>query len=317
MGNKQSIRNEERSSSDEGNGLTYYQIQAIQRAWRHMSKAGQVSCGRQIITKIYKNNTEIRNIFQTYVTIENLSINQMEPVEWGVLKHGEEIVNLLDYVIKNLNNIEMVEEKCEEVGRSHRKMKQYGMKEEHWDSLGEALSETIRENYGWKKNRQLLKASNILASFVVDRIRTGFIQKDGNETRISMKFSTPRKDELKKSNFKRYNSIANGELCIKDVTYSPINKKNFNKHNNIMIRAKSMDGSVNPRRRVLPGIPFSEIIKIEQRDSSSNFQRKNSTVSTRQYNKQSFFNGNRPCLCSFINDNYDFEGNIIKYKEGI
>ncbi|KIH59687.1 hypothetical protein ANCDUO_10071 [Ancylostoma duodenale] len=53
-----------------------------------------------------------------------------------------------------------------------------GMKTEHWDLLGEAITETIREYQGWKRHRESLRAANILVSFLVDRIRTGFLQRD-------------------------------------------------------------------------------------------------------------------------------------------
>uniref|UniRef100_A0A0N5C2C6 GLOBIN domain-containing protein n=1 Tax=Strongyloides papillosus TaxID=174720 RepID=A0A0N5C2C6_STREA len=297
MGNRHSIKNEERSSSDEGSGLSYYQIQAIQRAWRHMSKGGQASCGRRI--------------FQKYATSDNLPICQDKPFEWGILKHGEEIVCFLTYIIKNLGNLEAVEEKCQDVGRSHRKMKQYGMKEEHWDVFGEALSETISENYAWKKNRQLLKASNILANFVVDRIRVGFVEKEGNTIKLSVNYSIP-ENKSRDSSIKLYNTIGNGEICYKKNIHSPLETKYPINHN--LIRAKSFDTNANPKRRILPGIPNFEARKIEQQDNLHNFQRRSSTTIV-QYNRSTIFNRSRPCICNFTNIDYDLEGNITKCKE--
>uniref|UniRef100_A0A0K0EPM0 MADF domain-containing protein n=1 Tax=Strongyloides stercoralis TaxID=6248 RepID=A0A0K0EPM0_STRER len=292
MGNKQSIKNEERSSSDDDNGLSYYQIQALQRAWKHMSKAGQTSCGRQIITKIYQKNSELRVIFQRYASINNLSNYQKKPFEWGILKH------------------ELIEEKCQELGRDHRTMKQYGMKEEHWDILGEAISETICESYAWKKNRQLIKASNILTSFIIDRIRSGFIEKEGKVTKLPMKCLTP-ENKLKSLYIKRCNTIGNGDLHIKKI-HSPIHTKYYVNHN--MTRAKSFDSKENPKRRILPIIPHLDIGKIEQEDYIHNFQRRISSKII-QNNKSNIFNKSRPCICNFTNIDYDMEGNIVICKE--
>ncbi|CEF63937.1 Globin family and Globin-like domain and Globin, structural domain-containing protein [Strongyloides ratti] len=297
MGNKQSIKNEERSSSDDDSGLSYYQIQAIQRAWRHMSKAGQASCGRVI--------------FQRYATIDKLSTYREKPIEWGILKHGEEIVCFLNYIIKNLNNLELIEEKCQDLGKSHRTMKQYGMKEEHWDILGEAISETICENYAWKKNRQLLKASNILTNFIIDRIRSGFVQKEVKITKLPIKCLTP-ENKLKHLCMKRCNTIGNGEFCLKKIIHSPIRTKYSVNHN--IIRAKSVDNNENPKRRILPSIPHIETKKIEQEDYTHNFQRRISSKII-QYNKSTILNRSRPCICNFTNIDYDLEGNIIMCKE--
>ncbi|VDP45327.1 unnamed protein product [Heligmosomoides polygyrus] len=95
----------------------------------------------------------------------------------SVAKYEQDNGDLHDYcvrsVISNLDYPSRINEMCHEVGLKHRKYKTMGMKTEHWDLLGEAITETIREYQGWKRHRESLRAANILVSFLVDRIRNG------------------------------------------------------------------------------------------------------------------------------------------------
>ena len=77
----------------------------------------------------------------------------------------------------NLDHPKVIAKRCEEIGRAHRSVKVFGMKTDHLDFLGESITETVREYQGWRRHRQAVGATNIIISFVVDRIRSGKFRK--------------------------------------------------------------------------------------------------------------------------------------------
>ncbi|EYC10944.1 hypothetical protein Y032_0053g2383 [Ancylostoma ceylanicum] len=164
-----------RSKLGEPQVLTSYQKVILRTAWRHMSKSGQSSCGNIIMRRLFIRNDRIKNVFHHNTMINGiLKAEEMHSVQ----QHYKEIVGFLQFVISNLDYPSKITERCHEIGLLHRKYKEMGMKTEHWDLLGEAITETIREYQGWKRHRESLRAANILVSFLVDRIRTGFLQRD-------------------------------------------------------------------------------------------------------------------------------------------
>ncbi|PIO61660.1 hypothetical protein TELCIR_16808 [Teladorsagia circumcincta] len=131
--------------------------------------------------RLFIRNDRIKNVFHHNIMIGGL-LNMDCQESHNVQEHYTDIVQFLQYVISHLDYPSKITEKCHEIGLKHRKYKAMGMKTEHWDLLGEAITETIREYQGWKRHRESLRAANILVSFLVDRIRNGFLQRDVDET---------------------------------------------------------------------------------------------------------------------------------------
>ncbi|KAK6057791.1 globin [Cooperia oncophora] len=142
-----------------------------------MSKSGHSNCGSTIMRRLFIRNDRIKNVFHHNILIGGLLETNCQESH-NVQEHYADIVQFLQYVISHLDYPSMITEKCHEIGLKHRKYKAMGMKTEHWDLLGEAITETIREYQGWKRHRESLRAANILVSFLVDRIRNGFLQRD-------------------------------------------------------------------------------------------------------------------------------------------
>ncbi|KAK5974526.1 Globin protein 26 [Trichostrongylus colubriformis] len=168
-----------RSKSCETQILNSYQKVILRATWRHMSKSGQSNCGSTIMRRLFIRNDRIKNVFHHNIMIGGLLKANCEEAH-NVQEHYTDIVQFLEYVISNLDYPSKITEKCHEIGIKHRQYKAMGMKTEHWDLLGEAITETIREYQGWKRHRESLRAANILVSFLVDRIRNGFLQRDGS-----------------------------------------------------------------------------------------------------------------------------------------
>ncbi|WKX88162.1 hypothetical protein Q1695_008074 [Nippostrongylus brasiliensis] len=166
-----------RSKCGEVQMLSSYQKVILRTTWRHMSKSGQGNCGSTIMRRLFIRNDRVKNVFHHNIMIGGLLEPNAQETH-NLQQHYSDIVQFLQFAISNLDHPSRITEKCHEIGLKHRKYKTMGMKAEHWDLLGEAITETIREYQGWKRHRESLRAANILVSFLVDRIRTGFLQRD-------------------------------------------------------------------------------------------------------------------------------------------
>ncbi|CAJ0596364.1 unnamed protein product [Cylicocyclus nassatus] len=180
MGTSQSAEFSTRASSlrsklGEPQVLTAYQKVILQTTWRHMSKAGQSSCANTIMSRLFIRDEQIKNVFH-HNTMLNAVLGSDDTHCFQ--QHHREIIEFLQFVISNLDYPSKIAEKCHEIGVLHRKYIAMGMEAEHWDLLGEAITETIREFQGWKTHRESLRAANVIVSFVIDRIQTGFLQRE-------------------------------------------------------------------------------------------------------------------------------------------
>ncbi|KAH7698135.1 Protein GLB-26, partial [Aphelenchoides avenae] len=163
--------------------LSSYQKVILRAVWRHMSsRSGQGNCGHTVLKRLLLKHqaSTIKKVFQHASVIRGLAVfadpsSASAGQRCGMNEHALLIVQLLEFSIQNLDRPCSIALECENIGRSHRLMKRLGMRAEHWDLLGEAITETVREYQGWRQHRQALKATNVLISFIVDRLRTGFL----------------------------------------------------------------------------------------------------------------------------------------------
>lgn len=138
------------------------------------SKSSQSSCGRTILRRLNIKDKAIKTVFQHYSVLGTVFKDSKQRVSIpGYEKHAELFVELLDFVIANLDSPKIISERCEEIGRAHRRVKVFGMKLDHLDLVGESITETVREYQGWRRHRQAVGATNVVISFVIDRIRSG------------------------------------------------------------------------------------------------------------------------------------------------
>uniref|UniRef100_A0AC35GIG8 Globin family profile domain-containing protein n=1 Tax=Panagrolaimus sp. PS1159 TaxID=55785 RepID=A0AC35GIG8_9BILA len=182
------------STSDDSSNdkiLDYYQKVILCASWKHMStKASHGSCGKTVLKRFSLKDSAIKTVFQKFSVIENIFYLQEKghiaktsststSTEYcnSFEQHSKIFLDFLQFLMENLDNSKAISEKCEEIGKFHRKFKIFGLKTEHWDLFGESITETVREYQGWRKHRQAVMATNILVSFVIDRIRSGFLQR--------------------------------------------------------------------------------------------------------------------------------------------
>ncbi|PAV61280.1 hypothetical protein WR25_13790 isoform B [Diploscapter pachys] len=166
---------------------------------------GQGNCGATIIRRLLARSERIKHVFETNHLIPEAKRNESFGLEM-IRRHQSHVLQFLDYstffnkeklvtykilVISNLDNPEKISELCYAIGLQHRKYKAIGLKTDYWDMLGEAITETIREYQGWKRHRESLRAANLLASFIIDRVRAGFIHRDFLSSATSSAVSTP------------------------------------------------------------------------------------------------------------------------------
>ncbi|ETN82025.1 hypothetical protein NECAME_08232 [Necator americanus] len=148
-----------------------------------------------------------------------------------------------------------------------------GMKTEHWDLLGEAITETIREYQGWKRHRESLRAANILVSFLVDRMRTGFLQRDvvtpnGTPPYAARTVKESSDRERSKSLQDSYHGLLYRELAescpvVKDchspsASYSTDQKPKRSMPCMSTSKEARLEIQIHHRRRCLPQTPLSD-----------------------------------------------------------
>ncbi|KAE9554626.1 hypothetical protein FO519_002186 [Halicephalobus sp. NKZ332] len=165
------------SSTDEDyQVLSSYQKVVLRAAWRLMSsKSSHSSCGRTILKRLNLKDSSVKIVFQHFSVLGNVfnAMNSSKP-QCGYDKHAEIFAEFLDFIMANLDHPNKIAKRCEEIGRAHRRVKVFGMKTDHLDLVGESITETVREYQGWRRHRQAVGATNIIISFVVDRIRSVF-----------------------------------------------------------------------------------------------------------------------------------------------
>uniref|UniRef100_A0A7E4UN46 GLOBIN domain-containing protein n=1 Tax=Panagrellus redivivus TaxID=6233 RepID=A0A7E4UN46_PANRE len=91
-------------------------------------------------------------------------------------KHGAYFADFFKFLMEHLDQPEAIAARCEAIGREHRRAKPLGFKTDFWDHFGESVIETVREYHGWRRHRQAVAATNVLLSFVVDRMRAARLQ---------------------------------------------------------------------------------------------------------------------------------------------
>ncbi|KAK0425123.1 hypothetical protein QR680_009045 [Steinernema hermaphroditum] len=193
MGNARSTRS---SASRPSSGpsppkdalLNPYQKTVVQEVFSHMSmsKTGHGNCGRTVMKRLLLKDADVKHIFRNTDGFGGMIVavsTGHRRGRCGLDEHAHEVVRLLQMVLENLDAPQKIAEECERIGRMHRRLKMFGLKTEHWDLLGEAISETVREYQGWRKHREALRGANILVSVIADRLRKGFQQKEVEKRR--------------------------------------------------------------------------------------------------------------------------------------
>lgn len=140
------------------------------------SRNSHSSCGKTILKRLSLKDPSIKTVFQHFSVLGHVFNNNGGGTSRSLCsydKHAELFVELLDFIIANLDQPKIIAKRCEEIGRAHRRVRVFGMKTDHLDLVGESITETVREYQGWRRHRQAVGATNIIISFVVDRIRSG------------------------------------------------------------------------------------------------------------------------------------------------
>ena len=148
------------------------------------TKASHGSCGKTILKRLLLKDSSIKQIFQHFSVLENVFYIQEHNAKIPLRltpstsycnfeNHSKYFIEFLQFLMDNLDHPKLISDKCESIGKFHRKFKVFNLKTEHFDLWGQSISETVREYQGWRKHRQAVMATNLLVSFVVDRIRSG------------------------------------------------------------------------------------------------------------------------------------------------
>ncbi|KAH7718508.1 Protein GLB-26 [Aphelenchoides avenae] len=142
----------------------------LRAVWRHMSsRSGQGNCGHTVLKRLLLKHqaSTIKKVFQHASVIRGLAVfadpsSASAGQRCGMNEHALLIVQLLEFSIQNLDRPCSIALECENIGRSHRLMKRLGMRAEHWDLLGEAITETVREYQGFLPQSDVIPSARLL-----------------------------------------------------------------------------------------------------------------------------------------------------------
>ncbi|TKR93567.1 hypothetical protein L596_007994 [Steinernema carpocapsae] len=240
--------------------LNPYQKATVQDVFRHMSmsKTGHGNCGRTVVKRLLHKDSDIKCIFENTNAFSGMIVAMStgsNSGRCGVDEHSNEIVKLLQFVIDNLDSPHRIAEECERIGRIHRRLKMFGMKTEHWDLVGEAISETVREYQGWRKHREALRSANILVSMIVDRFRKGYQQKEGDKRRGRYTPSARSLSEIGSRESRDSMQLESSVASMTSEMSSKIMWLDADEHLNAKRKGVNRSRSLNTTRRVLPRTP--------------------------------------------------------------
>ncbi|KHN73787.1 hypothetical protein Tcan_18450 [Toxocara canis] len=157
------------SKSDEL--LTAHQRILLQKSWNKSQKTGLENIGAHVFLKIYHREPSVKTLFGIEdVPHAELKYNKI------FQNHAMTFTRSLDFILANLNKLDIVANFCRQLGRRHTQYITRGFRPEYWDAFAEALTECAIDWEGGLRCREALNGWRTLVGFLIEEMRIGFMK---------------------------------------------------------------------------------------------------------------------------------------------
>uniref|UniRef100_A0A1I7ZLA4 GLOBIN domain-containing protein n=1 Tax=Steinernema glaseri TaxID=37863 RepID=A0A1I7ZLA4_9BILA len=160
--------------------LTKRQRLLIQSSWKRSRKTGADNVGSRIFLLVLTAQPDIKMIFG------------LQKIPQGRLKydprfrqHAVVFTKTFDYIIKNLEYREKLEQHFQSLGKKHVTMQGRGFRPQYWDTFAECMTQTAIEWEGGRRCRETMNSWRILVGFIIKQMRTGFDLENSTRKRFS------------------------------------------------------------------------------------------------------------------------------------
>ena len=119
--------------------MTTKQIALVTKSWSIISKIDMESVGSLFYNRLFEIAPDVKPMFSRTTLPEQ----------------SKKLLTMLSYIISKLNRLEDL---LEEVAKLSRRHTQYGVKDEHYTAVGEALLWTLQKGMGEYWNDDLIAA---------------------------------------------------------------------------------------------------------------------------------------------------------------
>uniref|UniRef100_A0A0R3RLE6 GLOBIN domain-containing protein n=1 Tax=Elaeophora elaphi TaxID=1147741 RepID=A0A0R3RLE6_9BILA len=94
---------------------------------------------------------------------------------YDVKEHADSLIELIDFALQEIHrSTKIVQDRCMLIGAAHCNTSENSISSS-WDQFGDSLAEAIAKAEAIRGKRKCLKAWNALLSFIVDRIKCGYL----------------------------------------------------------------------------------------------------------------------------------------------
>lgn len=149
--------------------LTSIQNQLIQKSWKRSQKTGIDCVGSKTFLNIFRREPSLKSLFG----LEDTPPGQIK-YDPRFRAHASIFTRTIDYVVKNLDDMDGVSAHMQELGRKHLLFQSRGFKPQYWDIFAESLTECAIAWEGGVRCREAMAAWRLLIAYILDQMRLGF-----------------------------------------------------------------------------------------------------------------------------------------------
>ncbi|EFO17536.2 hypothetical protein LOAG_10963 [Loa loa] len=149
--------------------LSSYQIHLLQQSWQRIRSSPNffINVFRTVIAK----NTIAKELFRKTSIIDGFTSYKC----YDVKEHADSLIELIDFALQEIHSsTKVVQHRCMLMGATHCNTCENSMSSS-WDQFGDSLAESIAKAEAIRGKRKCLQAWNTLLSFIVDRIKGGYL----------------------------------------------------------------------------------------------------------------------------------------------
>ncbi|VDO49309.1 unnamed protein product [Onchocerca flexuosa] len=122
---------------------------------------------RDVISK----NAIAKELFRKTLIIDGFTSYKC----YDIKEHANSLIELIDFALQQIHNsTKIVQDRCMQLGATHSNTCEHSMSSS-WDQFGDSLAEAITKAEAIRGKRKCLQAWNVLLSFLVDRIKSGYL----------------------------------------------------------------------------------------------------------------------------------------------
>ncbi len=152
--------------------LTSPQIHMIRQSWHQLSTTkGLTVLGSTVLQRLFFKAPIIKDsFFRTPMKKEGISHDKL------VKEHAKLLANLVDSLVKNLEDLDGMSPMLVVIGKQHAHLSEYGFTPRFWNVFAEAFIDcTLEWGEKSKRGEEVWKAWAIIASFMIEKIKQGYI----------------------------------------------------------------------------------------------------------------------------------------------